>query len=132
MAYIRKGSVKSLGASLGAAFILALCGRNMVGSTAISSVRVAFGATDCHVCSYHLNNSTNYTNSFSFAPAAITLLLGIAMSSRFAESKKIMPAGLVCMFDAHLHLSCINSLPKVVSCHIISSSSNASNVNRFI
>ena len=42
-AYVRKGSVKSLGASLGAALILALCGRTMVGAAAVNSVRVAFG-----------------------------------------------------------------------------------------
>ena len=43
VAYFRKGSLKSLGSSLGAAVILALCGRNMVGATALSSIRVAFG-----------------------------------------------------------------------------------------
>ena len=43
MAWVKKGSVKSLGASLGAAVILALCARSMFGATAIGSVRVAFG-----------------------------------------------------------------------------------------
>ena len=42
-AYVRKGSVKSLGASLSAGVILALCARSMVGAPAIGAVRVAFG-----------------------------------------------------------------------------------------
>lgn len=42
-AYIRKGSVKSLGASLGAGVILALCARSMVGAPTVGAVRVAFG-----------------------------------------------------------------------------------------
>ena len=42
-AYVRKGSVKSLGASLSAGLILALCARSMVGAPAVGAVRVAFG-----------------------------------------------------------------------------------------
>ncbi|GAX80351.1 hypothetical protein CEUSTIGMA_g7790.t1 [Chlamydomonas eustigma] len=68
IAYVRKGSTQSLGASLGASFILLLCARSMVGATALSSARVAFG---------------------------LSLLLGIAMANRYTSSKKIMPAGLV-------------------------------------
>ncbi len=43
MAFVRKGSSTSLGAGGGAALILALCARSMVGAGAVGSARVAFG-----------------------------------------------------------------------------------------
>lgn len=41
--YFKKGSAKSLGAGLGAALILALCARSMVGPAGVGPARVAFG-----------------------------------------------------------------------------------------
>jgi uncharacterized membrane protein (UPF0136 family) len=68
LAFVRKGSAKSLGASASAAVILALCAKAMVGPGAQGPARVAFG---------------------------LALLLGIVMVRRFTESKKVMPAGMV-------------------------------------
>mmetsp|Transcript_16528 Transcript_16528/g.35756 ORF Transcript_16528/g.35756 Transcript_16528/m.35756 type:complete len:186 (-) Transcript_16528:880-1437(-) len=68
IAYVKKGSAKSLGAGLSASLVLALCARSMAGASAVGAVRVAFG---------------------------LTLVLGIVMVNRYTRSKKIMPAGLV-------------------------------------
>lgn len=73
--YFKKGSAKSLGAGLGAALILALCARSMVGPAGVGPARVAF---------------------------ALCTLLGIAMASRFNNSKKFMPAGLVAVLSLGL------------------------------
>ncbi|MEW5318793.1 MAG: hypothetical protein WDW38_009980 [Sanguina aurantia] len=67
-AYVKKGSKESLryGASL--SFLLALCARSMTGPGAVGPARVAF---------------------------ALCLMLGVGMASRFSESKKFMPSGMV-------------------------------------
>ncbi|KAG2424391.1 hypothetical protein HXX76_014600 [Chlamydomonas incerta] len=69
-AFVKKGSTKSLGAGGGAALILGLCARSMVGAAAAGPARVAF---------------------------ALCTLLGIAMASRFNNTKKFFPAGLVAL-----------------------------------
>ncbi|GIL55041.1 hypothetical protein Vafri_10694 [Volvox africanus] len=72
LAFARKGSAKSLGAGSGAALILALCARSMVGAAAMGPARVAF---------------------------ALCTLLGIVMASRFNNSKKFFPAGMVALLS---------------------------------
>ncbi|EFJ48612.1 hypothetical protein VOLCADRAFT_120860 [Volvox carteri f. nagariensis] len=72
LAFARKGSGKSLGAGAGAALILALCARSMVGTAAVGPARVAF---------------------------ALCTMLGVVMASRFNNSKKFFPAGLVALLS---------------------------------
>ncbi|GIL82806.1 hypothetical protein Vretimale_8179 [Volvox reticuliferus] len=72
LAFARKGSATSLGAGGGAALILALCARSMVGAAAVGPARVAF---------------------------ALCTLLGIVMASRFNNSKKFFPPGLVALLS---------------------------------
>ncbi|GLI67357.1 hypothetical protein VaNZ11_011534, partial [Volvox africanus] len=72
LALARKGSATSLGAGGGAALILALCARSMVGAAAVGPARVAF---------------------------ALCTLLGVVMASRFNNSKKFFPAGMVALLS---------------------------------
>ncbi|KAJ9524669.1 hypothetical protein QJQ45_024256 [Haematococcus lacustris] len=64
--FAKAGSTKSLGGGLSAAIIAALSARSMVGASAVGGVRVAF---------------------------VISLLLAAFFLSRYARTRKIMPAG---------------------------------------
>ncbi|GLC41604.1 hypothetical protein PLESTF_000273700 [Pleodorina starrii] len=74
-AFTRKGSAQSLSAGAGASLILALCARSMVGAAAAGPARVAF---------------------------ALCTLLGVVMASRYNNSKKFFPAGLVALMSLSL------------------------------
>jgi uncharacterized membrane protein (UPF0136 family) len=81
LAYFKAGSTKSLTMAGGSALILALSGRKMVGAAARVNLGVA---------------------------AAIAGLLSVVMCSRYARTRKLMPAGVtaaasVCMTAAYLN-----------------------------
>jgi uncharacterized membrane protein (UPF0136 family) len=81
MAYVKAGSTKSLTTAGGCALILALSGRKMVGAAARVNLGVA---------------------------AAIAALLSVVMCSRYARTRKLMPAGItaaasVCMTAAYIN-----------------------------
>ncbi|KAF8068156.1 Tr1 [Scenedesmus sp. PABB004] len=67
MGYVKKGSTKSLSSACGAALILALSARSMVGAQARASVAVCL---------------------------AVALLLSVVMVNRYTRTRKLMPAGL--------------------------------------
>jgi uncharacterized membrane protein (UPF0136 family) len=67
MAYVKKGSTKSLTSAGGAALILALSSRTMLGPQAKGSIAVCL---------------------------AIALLLSVIMCGRYSRTRKMMPAGV--------------------------------------
>jgi uncharacterized membrane protein (UPF0136 family) len=67
MAYVKKGSTRSLTSAGGAALILALSARTMLGPQAKGSIAVCL---------------------------AIALLLSVIMCGRYSRTRKMMPAGI--------------------------------------